>query len=561
MTQAKSLFTDYYPYTQKSRFWIYAENCYTESEINFREWILNIRKNSGIHAEYLATACSWFSEDDEQAYLNPYKNSWFFSSAFVPRCKLSRKDFYVRAVDTERLQWPQLYDLMQQIGDYLLIRNSKLIDEHLNQPMNYVLIDINQMLHKISQNPILEQTQEQLRLLVRYIRTIESALSLVAGSDRLFIAHLRTAIENHVKPQLNQINEAQILKNELDNLVKIIKQLSTERHRILHFALNTNIVNPHSYDFNDYPNTNTHAYPIAAVFNCYNRLLSPASLHTFKKLTPNDLRNCLELRLLSSNHDVLKNYADAINDLNELMIYKKAIVEISNLLVQVGQFYTLYQYKNALSLLLNQIIDFVDKSTQPINFIIDTNSRIYLEALYNQQKNLFFNNWFFRRNDPQINFIANQNILAQFPSTKLDMLKTKHHFQTTAEHIKHHIESFIIQKNDLSPLSEQAISLNQLLKQIIPSLTDSNTLENSLSLPKKIPNATPFTKNSAPLFFENDCSLSKQEVLVHSQNNHVPYLLMCFIAIPIGVIVLFLISILKRKEPLFSDKKINTILK
>lgn len=61
--------------------------------------------------------------------------------------------------------------------DYLLLRNNELRQEHLNQPINFFLLDLNHILKGISQNPNIKQTQEQLEHLTRYVRAVEKYLT------------------------------------------------------------------------------------------------------------------------------------------------------------------------------------------------------------------------------------------------------------------------------------------------------------------------------------------------------------------------------------------------
>lgn len=111
--------------------------------------------------------------------------------------------------------------------------------------MNYVLLDINSMLKGLSQNPNIEQVKEQLELITRYIRTIEKNVSPLVGSDRLFLANFRGIIHEKVMPPITHMIESRLLQDRLQHLSKIIRQVSTERNRVLHFALNAHSVNPH----------------------------------------------------------------------------------------------------------------------------------------------------------------------------------------------------------------------------------------------------------------------------------------------------------------------------
>lgn len=112
---AKITYVSYRAMPDRSRFWVYSEHCYTSDDLDFRDWIIKTRTNSGIHPDYLSTPSSWFTEEN-QALINVYPNSWLFSAAFKPRHLLTREDFHVQPIDGLRLNWPPLYDLMQKVG-------------------------------------------------------------------------------------------------------------------------------------------------------------------------------------------------------------------------------------------------------------------------------------------------------------------------------------------------------------------------------------------------------------------------------------------------------------
>ncbi|MDI1353254.1 MAG: hypothetical protein PSV35_10895, partial [bacterium] len=316
--EKKSNHISYRSIPKTNRFWLHSESCYTNEELALREWILKTRMSSGIHQDYLANPSSWFTENS-QALINVYEHSWFFSSAYSPRHSLNRDDFHVHPVDSQRLQWSDLYDLMQNVGDYLILRNQLLDATHLNQPMNYVLLDINFMLKGLSQNTQINQVKEQLELMTRYIRSIEKHISPLVGSDRLFLANFRLIIDNTIHPKFSHLIEAQLLRERLSELAKLIKQLSTERNRILHFALNVKHVNPHAYDFSIAKPQDTSAYPTQAAKECghTSKELSTQSSDTLY-LTLEQLKDCPHFQLITQEDHIIKDYAKAISDLNEL---------------------------------------------------------------------------------------------------------------------------------------------------------------------------------------------------------------------------------------------------
>lgn len=463
MLKKKEQYVSYRPLHYRARFWLHSETCYTEEELNQRAWILKTRSNSGIHSDYLINPSSWFAEDS-QALINVYEHSWFYSNAFKTRHVLTKDDFHVQPVDSQRLQWPALYDLMQKTGDYLLLRNQELSPEHLNQPINFFLLDLNNILKGISQNPNIRQTQEQLEHLTRYVRTVEKTLSPFVGSDRLFLANFRSMIDDEVQPQLTHKIESQLLRDRLFDLLKIIKQLSMERNRILHFALNINPVNPHSYTFAITKPDDLKAYPTQAVKDC-----GSSSTTTMDnpiaalKLTIDQLKNCPNFQLINMEEEILEHYALAISDLNELDQFHKVITQTIDLLGQAGEVFTIYQFKEQLSLLLKQIDYFIDESSSHIEEIIHANTQAYHKTIQEEQNLSYLQRLLSYEREKIKIFLQNQDTLAQFPSTTADLARTSKTLKEYLGTVFIHLNRPKVKKIDFEAIAGQAQELNALI--------------------------------------------------------------------------------------------------
>ena len=455
----------YKPIPHRNRFWFHSENCYTENELAFREWILKIRANSGIEPDYLTNPSSWFAED-QQALININENSWIRANSYKTRHVLARDDFHVQPVDSQRLQWPALYDLMQTVGDYLLLRNDNLPLEHLNQPMNYVFLDINFILKQLSQNPNITQVKEQLELLNRYVRTIEKNTSPTASSDRLFMANFRRIIDDNIAPQLAYQIETQLLKDKLNDLSKNIRKLSSERNRILHFALNINAVNPHSYDFSvpalDAPTT----YPTQLAKDCADTSNSKeisTDIATTLQLTVEQLRDCPNFKLISMDEKILDHYAKSISDLNELDRFQKVIHQITDLLNQAGEVYTVYQFKEQMTTLLHQIEGFINNSSHHIDAIINANTQAYHKAIEDEQNLSTWQKWLTSEQEKLKTFIKNQDTLAQYPSTTTDLAKTNKALKGQVNDMIRHLNQLNAKTASFESLAGQAQQLNKLM--------------------------------------------------------------------------------------------------
>ncbi len=482
--EKREYYTSYQPQQHQSRFWVHSESCYTEEELEQRTWILKVRSNSGIHPDYLSNPSSWFA-DDSQALINVYERSWFYSNAYKTRHVLNRDDFHVQPIDSQRLQWTALYDLMQKTGDYLLLRNQALPQTHLNQPMNFFLLDLNHILKGISQNPNIKQTRDQLEHVTRYVRTIEKNISPFAGSDRLFLANFRSTIDDEIHPQLTRKIESQLLRDRLGELSKSIEQLSTERNRILHFALNANQVNPHPYTFAIDKPDDLKAYPTQAVKECGKSstavVESPISI---LQLTGEELKDCSNFQLINMEDKVLDHYAKAITDLNELDQFQKVITQTMDLLGQAGEVYTVFQFKEQLSFLLKQIEHFIDESSVHINEIIHANTLAYHKAIHEEQNLPLLKRWLTSEQEKLNTFIDNQDTLAQFPSTTADLAKTNQALKQQVNYVIGHLNGPKVKSTDFATLAGQAQELNALMDSMHRWITFQYKIK-GLEPPKK----------------------------------------------------------------------------
>ncbi len=455
----------YRPMPSKARFWLHSEHCYTEEDLLFREWVIKIRANSGIHPDYLANPSSWFA-DDNQALINVYENSWFYSDAFKVRHVLTRDDFHVQPIDSQRLQWPEFYNLMQNVGDYLLLRNQDLSSEHLNQPMNYVLLDVNNILKGLSQNTNIQQVQEQLEFLTSYLRTIEKNISPLVGSDRLFLANFRSVVDSKISPQLTHLFESQLLRERLGELSKTIKKLSTDRNRILHFVLNIQEVNPHPYDFAIDEVENTEAYPTQAAKDCgkpATELIATPDPMPVLKLSMEQLKKCPHFKLISMDEEILSHYAGAISDLNELERFQKIVTQIMDLLGQAGEVYTIYQFKEQMLSLLTQIDVFIDDSSKHINFILQANTNAYHKAILEEQNLSVWKKLFSNEQQKLNTFIKNQDTLAQFPSSNIELLKTNKALRSQLSEVISHLNQPRTQEASFEAIADQTHALDRLM--------------------------------------------------------------------------------------------------
>lgn len=131
-----------FPATRRfySSYFYGGESCYTSDAVKFRELILKFR-NHDIDQNYLHTDNVWFNQDFNTAFDNLNQGAWGFPDRFKPRNSVLRDAFYFNSIDAADKKWQSAEILIKKIGDYLILRNRKLSDEYLNQPMNIFLLD------------------------------------------------------------------------------------------------------------------------------------------------------------------------------------------------------------------------------------------------------------------------------------------------------------------------------------------------------------------------------------------------------------------------------------
>lgn len=107
------------------------------------------------------------------------------------------------------------------------------------------------------------------------------------------------------------------------------------------------------------------------------------------KLTIEQLKNCPNFQLIDMQDKILDHYAKAVSDLHELDQFQTVISQTIDLLGQAGEVYTVYQFKEQLFSLLDQIELFIDESSIHIDEIIQANTQAYHQAIQHEQ-NLSF---------------------------------------------------------------------------------------------------------------------------------------------------------------------------
>ncbi|MGQ3889099.1 hypothetical protein ACQUW5_08725 [Legionella sp. CNM-1927-20] len=471
----------YRPMPAQSRFGLFGwplhhENCYLASELQFRQRILTARSTSGLDEELLQTSSSWFAEDKEVAFINENENAWFLNNEFRPRHELSSDDFHIGLIDNQRLNWPGLSTLMRNIGDYLLIRNSKLSPEHFNQPMNYVLLDVVQILKRLATVDNPTYVAQQLQLLRHYLRAIEIHVSPTAGSDRLFLADCRYSLEVKIESEIIHNLITQQLKKRLHAVKLQLNKVAELRHTILHFALAQEPVNPHPY-WELFANSEqsldaNSQFPTLAAKSCatVNRaaLVEFAINPTLLPVSINEqtLDNCPEFKFIESLPSKVKAaYGESITDLQEIVRFQMILDKLLQVFDQAGEVFTMLQFREEMYNLLQGIEQFIERSEKNILLVLDANTQAYHKYIQEKQDLTWWDKIVKSKQTRIDNFIVNQDNLARFSTTPSDLHLASNELLAQVNQVISHLNQ---QKNH-----NEQLKLISDVKNLIEQLIDS----------------------------------------------------------------------------------------
>nr|HAT8714328.1 hypothetical protein [Legionella jordanis] len=482
------------------------ESCYTTDELQFRIKILNLRANSGLDADLLQTDNSWFASD-EAAFINVNEHSWVLNAEFRPRHALSRDDFHINLIDSNRLQWPELGTMTRVIGDYLLLRNANLEAQHLNQPMNYVLLDVTQILRRLSMSENADYVKQQLQLLQNYLRAVEIHTSPVKGSDRLFLTDCRQSMENHQASIENHIQSRQ-LKTQIHQIQQELNRIGELRHTILHFALSEQEVNPHPYweHFASQPQNMASQveFPTLAAKNCAQRNVDELSERAENpakssqvielELSPKTLSDCRDFKFVSNlPEDVQQAYSDSLVDLQEILRFEGIVDQLLQLFDKAGEVFTIVQFREQMQALLLNIEQFIQRSHQNIMHVIEMNAILYQQFIQDKQNLSWWEKLMTQRQHKIDSFINNQDNLARFDVTQSNLLLASKKLFKQIKQVITHLEQQAAESKQLQLMSSTRNLVEQLIDSMHAWMKRQHQLK-GLPLPKK----PEFRKLAAP---------------------------------------------------------------
>lgn len=395
----------------KSRFglnswFINQEECYTEEELQFRDRVLVLRKHSKIDKELLQTDSTWFMDKD-QAMETINADSWVLQKAWRPKQRLSRDDFHIDLIQRQTFKWEGIDTLSRTIGDYLLLRNNQLEDTHLNQPMNYIFIDLSQLLKRLAANQEANFVIEQLQLIGSYLRDIETLLSRYNGSDRVFLESCRQEIEITIQEDIEQHVQTQQLKTRIQQINLNLHHIGELRHTVLHFALTAETANPHPYwEYYSHPGIShdiTPQFPTFVAQNCQTQ--------------HQNLESCAGFQFVEgASIDAKEAYAKGLQDLQHLLHTQTLLQQLLAVFDKAGEIFTILQFREQMMHLLHSIEAFITHSQQHIASVLRANNEIYQQFIQDKQELSWWKSYLSTQPASIDAFINNQDNLARFPA-------------------------------------------------------------------------------------------------------------------------------------------------
>lgn len=479
------------------------ENAYQDDELELRQRLLASRDHSGLDKELLQTTNTWFTEDFDQAFVNLNSNSWFFKAEYKPRQDLSREEFHIALINSQRLNWPQLSTMMRIVGDYLLLRNSELGTDHLNQPMNYVLLDLVQILKRLAMIDNPNYLKEQLPLLGNYLRAIEIHLSPMVGSDRLFLADCRRNLEENIQTDLSNKLNSQQLKNGFQLFHQLLTSVAELRHTALHFALTSTPANPHPYlEFfakNQQRLGSNKEFPTLAAKACatssQDLTTEIESLPTIS-LSSEALADCPELQLIDKlGEEIKSSYAKGLTDLQDILRFQHIIEELLHLIDQTGEVFTLLQFRQQMLTLLQGVEYYINHSQQSIVTVLEANANAYHQAIQNKQDLQWWEKLLTSRPKKIDDFIANQDNFARFSATKNELELAKQALLQQSSKMSSYLIQQAGETKQVQLISSTRALANQML-ETMHAWSAQQYLREGLTLPEK---AQPLSLASEPI--------------------------------------------------------------
>lgn len=516
MRTKQALHSSYQSMPAKSRFGIfnalfYNEAWYTAQEMQLRSQILTARSQSGLDPSLLETSVTWFNSNLDIAFLSYHENSWFFEKSYLPRSTITKDDFHIEFNLNQHPKWAELSTMRRFIADYLIVRNEGFAQAYLNQPMNYLLLDVIQILNRLSMRENPEHVLSQLEQLQQYLRSVEINISPTVGSDRLFLADCRENILAEQESFEQQIGSQRLITRVL-YLQQHLTHIAELRNTVLHFALAAEAVNPHPY-WDYFKKDSLHPdfkrkFPTLMAKDCVLQKEVETKKLSLANKPVEDLSDCPHLKLVEMTSEMKHFYYQAIKNLEEMLHFQQIFDELSKTFEKAGEIITLLQFREQLEAFLDHIELFMQRSQSTINQILNYNSNFYHQTIKEKQNLSLWDKWLTSKQAGFNTFIKNQDYLARFRVTVADLQQANKKFIAEVQQIKGILNEHVVRQNSIvliSSTQEDIFRLMQKMEAFVPRSSPLIELE-----PRKILKKS---KNSAPL----PGKLSPPSVPKHSQ--------------------------------------------
>lgn len=464
----------YRPMPAVSRFgiksWLFHdESCYTGEELQLHRQLLQIREKSGIHPDILFTDNNWFNPDQAFITINP--DSWVLPRLLKPGKSITSMDFHIPLLENTRLKWTILSTMMRNIGDYLIIRNQDLPATLLNQPLNYVLLDLVQILKHLADKDNAEFVEQELKQVVRYLRAIEIEISPMAGSDRLFLADSRRKIETEVLPEIQAWLQTQFFKTRLPQIKNHLQDIAEQRHTLLHFSLTKVRANEHPYleYFINPPEAlqKDTAFPTMTAKACASIKLRQEKALPALEFAPEALRNCPGFKYIEElPNSVIDAYGQALSDIQEILRFQEILDNLIQVIDKTGEIFAIARFREEILLLMQEIEAFIRLSQQAITTIQDTNSILYHQTIHQKKELRTYEKLLTNKESQLDEFIKNQDNLARFPVNPAELTKKE---QTLMLHVNQFMLELKERGNALQQLhmlEETRVAAQQLMESM-----------------------------------------------------------------------------------------------
>lgn len=465
----------YQPMVAQSRFgvlgWLYLrdESCYTPEELAFRERLLEARARSGMDSALLETTDSFFATALEDAFIDVHADSLLLASLYRPKHTLTRDAFHLPLTNHRKMRWQTLETLSRRTGDYLLIRNQHLSSEHLNQPMNYLLLDMVRMIRKMAENSDPEYVSTEVQLLEQYIRGMEVHLE---GGDRLFLADFRAALEQEVSAEIQQVMRSRFLKLQLEVIRQQVRDIAEDRHALLHFSLSHEPVNSHPYlEYLESPpdirSLNLREFPTLAASLCARAPDALVSGYTPIAIDAATLRACQTLRLPEKlDPPLVEAFAKALADIHELLRFDGILHQLLHLLEQAGEVLTRLQFREEIDAFLLDVEHFIHHSGEPITLIREANRAVYQRQLLKGRETGLFAALSTGNRAKSSAFLQNQDSLTLSVATRTPMQRAMHQLTQRTHEVRGHLREGATRTEEEALLESTRQTAEQLMENM-----------------------------------------------------------------------------------------------